>query len=318
MRELYEVTIEVLQRCPNKCIYCSSWSSPEKSAALPFNTICGIVDDASALGAKLINLSGGEPLLRPDIKDILGYIKSKGMNIRLYTSGIYYEHGCKSMPLDILKTISSKVDTLIFNYETSCPELYAKIMGTVPENHSLLEETITNAIDLGIAVEAHIVPVKCNFEQIPLTLKRIFSLGVSKVSLLRFVPQGRSLENVETTFLSKDEEDALREMLGDLSRLYGDKLRLGKPYRSECIPSCLTGTIRLVVRYDGFVFPCGSFKDGIMMYKGVAPDNIEEKSLREIYQSSEYINTVRRDLKMYYEGEVDEPCFGQHCRNSCV
>ena len=71
MKDLYEVTIEVLQRCPNKCIYCSSWSSKDKMEAMSFDIIRGIVDDAYELGAKLINLSGGEPLLRADIIDII-------------------------------------------------------------------------------------------------------------------------------------------------------------------------------------------------------------------------------------------------------
>lgn len=318
MKDLYEVTIEVLQRCPNKCIYCSSWSSKDKTEAMNFDTICGIVNDASELGAELINLSGGEPLLRPDVVDILGYIKSKGMKIRLYTCGIYYEHGYKSMPVDLLVAIKGKVDTLIFNFETSDPELYAQIMGTVPENLYLLEKTIKNAIDLGITVEAHLVPMKCNFRQIPHTLERIYSLGVSKVSLLRFVPQGRSVENVEATVLSKEDIETLKVMQNNLSDQYGVKLRLGKPNRTKRFSSCRTGTIRLAVRYDGFVFPCGAFKDGMMMFKGSTPDSIRDKSLKEIYQSSEYIKNIRIELKQYYEGEVQEPCFGQFCRNSCI
>lgn len=317
MKELFEVTIEVLQRCPNRCIYCSSWSSLDKDEALDFDTICGIVDDAAELGAKLINLSGGEPLLRPDIVDIMDYIKSKGMRIRLYTSGIYYDQGYKSILVTLLKAIGGKVDTLIFNYETARPELYAKIMGTVPENHSLLENTIKTAVALSISVEAHLVPMKCNYRLIPQTLERVLSLGVSKVSLLRFVPQGRSVENVEATVLSAGEEKELREMLKELSAQYGDKLRLGKPYRSERFSTCWTGTIRLAVRYDGFVFPCGAFKDGMMTFKGFAPENIREKRLAEIYRDSEYVKSVREELEKYYEGEVSEPCFGQYCREQC-
>lgn len=317
MKELFEVTIEVLQRCPNRCIYCSSWSSLDKNETLGFDTICGIVDDAAELGAKLINLSGGEPLLRPDIIEIMDYIKSTGMKIRLYTSGIYYDQGYKSIPVTLLKAISGKVDTLIFNYETDRPELYAKIMGTVPENHSLLENTIKTAVALGITVEAHLVPMKCNYRLIPQALERVFSLGVSKVSLLRFVPQGRSGENVEATVLSAGEEKELREMMKELSAQYGDKLRLGKPYRSERFSTCRTGTIRLAVRYDGFVFPCGAFKDGMMTFKGFVPENIREKRLAEIYRDSEYVKSVREQLEKYYEGEVSEPCFGQFCREQC-
>ena len=304
MKELFEVTIEVLQRCPNQCIYCSSWSSPDKTEAMSFDTIRGIVDDAAELGARL------------DIVDVIDYIKSKNLKIRLYTSGIYYEHGYKSIPLALLNAIKGKIDTLIFNYEAGNPDLYAKIMGTVPANFSLLEDTLKKAIELGITVEAHLVPMKCNFLLIPQTLERIYALGVSKVSLLRFVPQGRSVENVETTALSSEEEAILREMLKELSLRYGEKLRLGKPYRYERFSTCWTGTIRLAVRYDGYVFPCGAFKDGMMTFKGFAPENIKDKNLAEIYRDSEYVKAVRDELERYYEGVVCEPCFGQYCRNN--
>ena len=119
------------------------------------------------------------------------------------------------------------------------------------------------------------------------------------------------------TVLAKEEEVALKEMLKELSGKYGDKLRLGKPYRSERFSTCWTGTIRLAVRYDGFVFPCGAFKDGMMTFKGFDPENIKEKRLTEIYRDSEYIKAVREELAKYYEGEVSEPCFGQYCRNQC-
>ena len=44
-------------------------------------------------------------------------------------------------------------------------------------------------------------------------------------------------------------------------------------------------------------------------------DNVKEKRLAEIYESSAYILKVREGLMEYYEGDVVEPCYGQHCRS---
>lgn len=316
MSKLFEVTIEVTQKCPNKCVYCSSMSSPDKTGALDLETICQCVDDAVSLGAKLINLSGGEPMLRPDIAQIANYIHNKGLKIRLYSSGIYYDGTYHTMPIELLESIKGKVDNLIFNYESCHPELYSKIMGTTPDNLALLEKTIKNAILLGITVEAHLVPMKCNYRQIPETLSYLYSMGVSNISLLRLVPQGRVIENESCVVLSMDEELELKAMFAELSQKYKKtRLRLGKPYRSGKFVTCNTGTVRLVVRYDGFVFPCGAFKDGMEEYRGCKPDNVKEKRLAEIYENSVYINKVRADLERYYEDEVTDPCFGQHCRS---
>lgn len=317
MSKLFEVTIEVTQRCPNECIYCSSWSSPDKTEALDFDTICQCVDDAATLGAQQINISGGEPLLRTDIATIADYIHKKGLKIRLYCSGIYYDGAYHTMPLELLESIRGKVDVIIFNYESSSPELYAQIMGATPGNLALLEETIKNAIQLGITVEAHIVPMKCNFRQIPVTLERLYAMGVSNVSLLRLVPQGRVDENENLVILSDEEQRELKSMIAELSQKYdGNRLRLGKPYRSEMYTTCNTGTVRLAVRYDGYVFPCGAFKDGMEVFEGCRPDNVKEKRLADIYEKSAYIIKVREGLAEYYEGDVIEPCYGQYYRMS--
>ena len=316
MSKLFEVTIEVTQRCPNQCIYCSSWSSPGKTEMLDFATICACVDDDASLGASLVNLSGGEPMLRPDIAEIADYIHNKGLKIRLYCSGIYYDGSYHTIPIELLESIKGKVDVMIFNYESYIPEVYAKIMGTAARNLGLLEETIRNAIQTGINVEAHLVPMKCNFHQIPDTLEKLYAMDVQKVSLLRLVPQGRVDENEEIVILSEDEETELKAMLTELSEKYTkDKLRLGKPSRKGKFSSCNTGTVRLAVRYDGFVFPCGAFKDGIEEYEGYKPDNVKERRLADIYENSEYIKKVREGLDAYYEGEVVEPCYGQYYRN---
>lgn len=315
MSKLFEVTIELTQRCPNECIYCSSLSSIDAAETLSYETVCHIVDDAVLLGAKQINLSGGEPFLREDITAIVDYVHAKSLSVRLYSSGIYYDENYQAIPEELLRSIVGKVDYLIINYETSEPDCYAYIMGTKSQNFKLVNESIKKAVGLGINVEAHIVPMKCNFRQIPETLKELYALGVSNVSLLRLVPQGRVEQYQEMIILSDDEQKELKNIALSMSKRYGDKLRLGKPFRTGTYTSCMTGSVRLVVRYDGFVFPCGAFKDGMMDFMNCHPDNVKEKRLLDIYESSSYIIKVRKELTNYYEDEVTEPCFGQWCRN---
>ena len=63
------------------------------------------------------------------------------------------------------------------------------------------------------------------------------------------------------------------------------------------------------------MFSCGAFKDGMEEFEGCKPDNVKEKRLAEIYESSAYILKVRKGLMEYYEGDVVEPCYGQYCRS---
>ena len=314
---LNEITIEVTQQCPNRCIYCSSLSDMEKTERLDYATIIQVVDDAVALGAKSVSLSGGEPFLREDIAEIVDYIQGKGLKVRLYSSGIYSDgNQYSSIPTKLLEAVKGKLDALIFNYEAIDAELYATIMGTEAANLALLDETINRAIALEIPVEAHLVPMHCNYRQIPDVLRKLYTMGVSNVSFLRLVPQGRVLENKDLVELSAEEQEELKQILAKCQGTYQGKIRLGLPFSAKRA-ACGTGSVKVIVRYDGYVFPCEAFKDGMMeINKGVKPENIKEKRLKDIYEESGYLKIVREGLLAYTGCEVNEYCYGQFIRQS--
>ena len=188
-------------------------------------------------------------------------------------------------------------------------------MGTEADNLALLDETINRSIALEIPVEAHLVPMHCNYKQIPDVLSKLYSMGLKNVSLLRLVPQGRVLENKEMVVLSAEEQDELKQLMTDCQEIYQDKIRLGLPFSAKCA-ACGTGTVKLTVRYDGFVFPCEAFKDGIMeINECVRPENVKEKRLKDIYDESKYLHVVREGRRFYSRCEGNEYCFGQFYRN---
>ena len=287
----------------------------KKTERLNYSTIIQVVDDAVALGAKTVSLSGGEPFLREDIVEIVDYIQCKGLKLRLYSSGIYSDGGIHtSIPTKLLEAVKDKIDALIFNYEAIDAELYATIMGTEAVNLAVLDETIHRAIALGIPVEAHLVPMHCNYHQIPDVLSKLYSIGVKNVSLLRLVPQGRVLENKELVEMSVEEQEELKKIMAKCQETYQGKIRLGLPFSAKRA-ACGTGSIKLTVRYDGYVFPCEAFKDGMMeINKGVKPENVKEKRLKNIYEESGYLKVVREGLQAYSGCEGNEYCYGQFIR----
>lgn len=128
---LSEISIEILQRCPNRCIYCSSHSNPQATHIIPFEIIKNIIDDAKSLGCKTVCLSGGEPFLHPQILDIISYIAKLQLICYVYTSGIYMKDEVySSLPNEYIEAIRGMVDKVIFNVEADSSALYDQIMGT--------------------------------------------------------------------------------------------------------------------------------------------------------------------------------------------
>lgn len=100
--------IEVTQRCNLRCLHCYCRREPGDASAraeeMSFATIRHIVDQAAEMGTFSLLLTGGEPLLRPDLLDIYDYIKSKGILPILFTNGTLVtpriaEHLAKHPPL---------------------------------------------------------------------------------------------------------------------------------------------------------------------------------------------------------------------------
>ncbi|MBL7197059.1 MAG: radical SAM protein [Candidatus Omnitrophica bacterium] len=72
-------------KCNYQCKYCSIWS--RQTEELNTQQVKLIIDKLSRCGTKAIAFSGGEPLLREDIKEILNYCFQKGIYTKLTTNG---------------------------------------------------------------------------------------------------------------------------------------------------------------------------------------------------------------------------------------
>jgi len=84
-----EVTIEVTDRCNLDCPFCFNKlfaKDIKKTRELDYYCIKDIIDNISGFGIERIRFSGGEPLLREDIYDLMTYAKSKGLKIWLNTN----------------------------------------------------------------------------------------------------------------------------------------------------------------------------------------------------------------------------------------
>lgn len=312
---LHEITIEVTQRCPNRCIYCSSLSDTTKTQYLGYDTICRVVDDAKSMGAKRVSLSGGEPFLHPDIVNVAGYIHAQGLQCHMYSSGIMLskEGTPTSLLPELLEKIKGDVLKLIVNIESADEETYNTIMGTNFGGFSLIKTTIRNARKLGITVEAHMVPMKVNYLQIPAIVKLCDNLGISQLSFLRLVVQGRAQENLSKVLLNANEFEAAKWLMKEAAGQSNIKIRQGVPFQDGVRRiNCMAGICKLDVRYDGKVYPCEAFKNDNMRCITANADSIMDKSLKEIYQSSNYLNQARILLDSFQMERTCETCMNQY------
>lgn len=311
---LSEISIEILQRCPNRCIYCSSHSNPQATHIIPFEIIKNVIDDAKSLGCKTVCLSGGEPFLHPHILNIISYIAKLQLTCYVYTSGIYMKDEVYySLPNEYIEAIRGMVDKVIFNVEADSSTLYDKIMGTDVGGFDMMKKSINDCVSSGLVVETHVVPMQVNFKHLKSIFEMCYQLGVSKVSILRLVLQGRALENLSLVKLTGEDSWEVTKLIKTLKEAYKGKVRIGLPYSdSNCRIYCKAASDKVNVRYDGNVYPCEVFKDDLLNAKlGCEPDNVWKDSFYHIYQNSPYLNVVRRRIEAFKKEDGNETCYGQ-------
>ncbi len=77
-----EIIVEITGKCKLVCEYCTDSRRPH----VPLGTVLQLLDEAAAMGVKGVRITGGEPLLHPDIEAILEHARAKKFRVTLNTT----------------------------------------------------------------------------------------------------------------------------------------------------------------------------------------------------------------------------------------
>src|SRR5207253_827082 len=81
------VQIVPIRRCNIDCAYCNEYD--KVSPPVPAETIRRRIDKLAQLGTSVVAFSGGEPMLHPDLDDLIAHIRRRGMMAGLITNGYF-------------------------------------------------------------------------------------------------------------------------------------------------------------------------------------------------------------------------------------
>src|SRR5436853_1199170 len=79
------VHIIPMRRCNLDCGYCNEYDQVSKP--VPLEEMKRRLDYLAAMGTSIITISGGEPLLHPELEDVIRHIRKRGMIAGMITNG---------------------------------------------------------------------------------------------------------------------------------------------------------------------------------------------------------------------------------------
>jgi len=194
---------ELTRACNLRCVHCRAAATPARSDAELSTAECaGLVDEIAALATPMIILTGGEPLLRPDLFEIAGHGTRRGLRMALATNGALLTDDAAARARDAgIRRISISLDG-------SSPALHERIRGV----RGAFEGAVNGARaarHAGVPFQINSTASRVNYADLPALADRAERLGAAAFHLFLLVPTGRGRDLREQAISAAQCEDML-------------------------------------------------------------------------------------------------------------
>lgn len=287
---------ELTYRCPLQCPYCSN---PLDMAAVPDELTTeewlSVMRQGRELGAAQLGFSGGEPLLRKDLDELVREARSLGYYSNLITSGV----GLSRERVAALR--KAGLDHIQVSFQSSDPEVNELLSGS--------RKAFAQKLAIAEAVKAEGYPMVLNFvlhrhniDQVEEILALSEQLNADYVELANTQYHGWALHNRDA-LMPSEAQLAHAEAATNAYRAAhpeGMKIYFVVPDYYEKRPKpCMNGwgSMFLTITPDGAALPCHSARDLPLEFP-----NVRDETLRSIWYESDAFNAFRGDDWM------QEPC----------
>ena len=263
------VTLAVTARCPCSCYHCSA-DRRSPGGEMDTAAVKDVVRQCANMMAGSVVLTGGEPMMRADLPEIISYVSECGSTPQMFTCGYHLD---RERALE-LKRAGLRV--VFVSLDSPLAEEHDRgrgVPGLFERACEGLEVSAEVGISTGISTFATHEAVARRFPERFFELGR--ELGVSEVTVFDVTPTGKMIDR-EDLLLTAGEHRALSGLQeGQFARADGPKMVTMSYINETDIIGCFGAKYQMHITHDGFVTPC----DFTPLHFG----NVTEEPLRVIW-----------------------------------
>jgi pyrroloquinoline quinone biosynthesis protein E len=287
---------ELTYRCPLRCPYCSN---PVDLASyrdeLTTSEWCRVLDEARELGVLQVHLSGGEPLARRDLADLVAHARRLGMYTGLVTSGVpltearfaaLAEAGLDHVQLSVQDDSAATADV---------------IAGVRAHDRKLTAAGIVTGH--GLPLTLNVVLHRDNIGHVTALAELAERLGADRLELANTQYYGWARRNWTALLPTRSQVDAAERDAQRARTRLGSRMEIVyvlADYYEERPKPCMYGwgVRQLIIAPNGDALPCPAAGQ----IPGLGVTNVRDESLSGIWYSSPAFNRFRGTSWM------PEPC----------
>ncbi len=300
---LKRVYWEVTAGCNLRCIHCRRVDVAYKSSPEEVTTAeaKALIDALVLLGKPVLIFSGGEPLMREDLLDLISYARSQGIKSALATNGTLI-----NQPLARALGDAGIVYASI-SLDGVCAETHDQFRGI--GNWTRAVRGYMQMKKAGIKVQINFTVTRKNAKELGAMVRLSHEYKAEALYLFLLVPVGCGVEIAETDMLSPLEIEEALHWVFEKNKTSSVPIKLicaPHFYRVEWEESgkglgeltddtprkgCLAGTDICFISHKGEVFPCG--------YLPISAGFLRETSFKAIWEDSTFFQKLR-DTDLLY------------------
>ncbi|MEW5762313.1 MAG: putative heme d1 biosynthesis radical SAM protein NirJ2 [Bacillota bacterium] len=274
--------------CNLSCAHCYRDAGAARRAELDTGEARELIDRVAAAGFKIFIFSGGEPLLREDIYDLVAHACRRGLRPVFGTNGTLIT----AQVARRLKDAGAAV--MGISLDSTDPAAHDRFRGT----NGAWEAAVAGmryCAEAGLPFQVHTTVVDWNYGEVEALTDLAVQLGARGHHVFFLVPTGRAVEIEHTSLRAAQYEHLLRRLL-EKQRTTGIEVKptcapqfmriarqLGIPVKYS--RGCLAGLAYCLVDPVGNVQPCA--------YLDVVAGNVREQPFDVIWRTAEVFTRLR-------------------------
>jgi len=279
--DLRILLFEITQKCNAKCDHCGSRCDINSEEILTKEEILGVFRDVKKnIGTNvMINISGGEPLMRKDLFEIMEEASAMGFDWGMVSNGVLINDSViAKMKKSGMKTITVSIDGMRENHEN---------LRHLPGSFDIIINNIKKllAADFLDVVQVTFTSNKKNYKDFPALYELLDSIGVDSIRTSFIDPIGRAEDNKEL-LLGRREMMQLINYTNKINRqkrtpiIWGCCHFLGNKLNNREF-ECFTGIWSASILYNGDIFVCPNVPRRPELIQG----NIKKDLFSEVWKN---------------------------------
>jgi pyrroloquinoline quinone biosynthesis protein E len=287
---------EITHRCPLHCVYCSNpLELTSRKEELTTADWLRVFSEAAALGMLHLHLTGGEPLARPDLVELVQGARQSRLYTNLITSGLGLSRE------RLTKLVEAGLDHIQLSFQDATEGQANWIAGARAHGHKV--ELAAAIREHRIAFTTNLVVHRQNIDHLEEMIAALEALHPDRMEIAHAQYYGWALQNRSALLPTRAQLDsAVKTVKAAQQRMLG-KIRIDMvvpDYHARFPKACMGGWGRQLMLIDpaGRVLPCHAA--GVI--PGMRFDNVREHGLDWIWQNSEAFQKFRG------EDWMPEPC----------